>query len=50
MEKKKKFTENTIPSKLKNINLDRQFFNLNTRGSYNEKNINTLNLLNYPLF
>ena len=29
MEKKKK-------SKLKNINLDRQFFNINTRGSFND--------------
>jgi hypothetical protein len=25
-----------ISSKLKNINLDRQYFNINTRGSYNE--------------
>jgi len=33
-------------SKIKNINLDRQFFNINTRGSYNEKKDNKFNEYN----
>ena len=33
-------------SKIKNINLDRQFFNINTRGSYNDKKDNKFNEYN----
>jgi len=38
MEKKINNSINQVPSKLKNVNLDRQFFNLNTRGSYENQN------------
>jgi len=40
-----------IPSKLKNINLDRQYFNINTRGSYNkDENKKFLNTNNNPQY
>lgn len=42
MDKKINNSNNDIPSKLKNVNLDRQFFNLNTRGPCKTQN----NLLN----
>ena len=41
MEKKNKSNKYS-----KNINLDRQFFNINTRGSYNEKKDNKFNEYN----
>ena len=43
MEKKNKSKKS---SKIKNINLDRQFFNINTRGLYNEKKNNKFNEYN----
>jgi len=48
MEKKKNTSVKILPSKIKNINLDRRFFNLNTRGTYEQKNNNSLseNLMN----
>ena len=43
MEKKNKSKKS---SKIKNINLDRRFFNINTRGLYNEKKNNKFNEYN----